>query len=275
MPQAEINGASIHYEIVGEGYPLILIHAGIADSRLWQHQVSEFAQHYKVVRYDLRGFGLSTIPDGESSHYRDLHALLQYLHIDKAHLCGVSVGGSTAIDFTLSYPHMVSALITVGSSASGWQREMSAEEQNYWDDFGAKWDELYAAGKLDEANEMEVQLWVDGPRGPTEVDPQVRALVSEMNLTAIRQTNNNAKFVRMEPPAVNRLAEITIPTLIIVGELDTASAVQAADHLASGISGARKVVMHGLTHVPNLERPAEFNRLVLGFLENVVTHEVG
>lgn len=269
MPLAEINGASLYYEVVGEGYPLVLIHAGIADHRLWKNQIDEFSKRYKMIRYDLRGFGDSNFPDGEFSHYRDLYGLLQFLNIEKAHLCGVSMGGSTAVDLALAYPQMVSALITCGSGASGFQREMSDEEKKYWEDFETKWDGFFKAGKLEEANEMEVELWVDGPRSPSEVNPEVRALVGAMNLKAMRKYNENAKFVRLEPPAAGRLAEINVPTLVLIGDLDTAGAIASSNYLAANIPNARKVVLYGLTHVPNLERPQEYNRLVLDFLDGV------
>jgi pimeloyl-ACP methyl ester carboxylesterase len=266
---AEINGAKIAYEVTGNGVPLVLIHAGIADRRLWNHQVEVFAQTYQVIRYDLRGFGESNFPDGDYSHYQDLRGLLDHLQIAQAHLCGVSMGGSTAIDFTLTSPERVKSLIVVGSSASGFTPTRSPEEIAKADAFGAQWDALFEAGKLEEANELELQLWVDGPRDPAQVHKEVRSLVGDMNLKAMRMYNANTNFKRLEPPAFERLAEIEVPTLLIVGSLDTLNTQQSINQLAANIRGVKKVVMEGLTHVPNLERPEEFNRIVLDFLASV------
>lgn len=264
-----VNGAELYYESVGSGYPLVLIHAGIADSRLWDRQMASFSERYRVIRYDLRGYGQSNNPDGEFSHYRDLHGLLTHLEIERAHLCGVSLGGTTALDFTLAYPALVSAVITVGSSASGYSWPRSAEENTFWDKFNADWDALYEAGDLAAANEMEVKLWVDGPRTPDQVAPEVRALVAEMNLNAMRKTNPNAKSVRLDPPAAGRLREIAVPVLVMVGELDVPSAQHHADYLANELRSVERFTLPGTTHVPNLEAPKVFNEEVLSFLSAI------
>src|SRR4051812_29356284 len=98
---AEINGAQIAYEVAGSGHPLTLIHAGLADKRMWEAQFATFAESYRVVRYDIRGYGQSTFPAGPYTMREDLRALLQHLGIARTHLIGISMGGSIAIDFTL------------------------------------------------------------------------------------------------------------------------------------------------------------------------------
>ena len=266
---AEINGAQLWYEVAGEGFPLVLIHAGIADHRLWNQQFDVFAQAYKVIRYDLRGFGDSTFPDGDYAHYMDLRGLLDHLHVSQAHLCGVSMGGTTAIDLTISDPKMVKSLIVVGSSASGFTPQQTAEEIATAEAINTQWDALYEAGKLEEASELEMQLWVDGPRDRAQVNQAVRALVNDMNLKAMRKYNSKTTYKKLEPPAVDRLGEINVPTLIMVGGLDTSNALKSATYLATNIRGAEKVVMDGLTHVPNMEEPEKFNRIVIDFLANV------
>jgi pimeloyl-ACP methyl ester carboxylesterase len=264
-----VNGAELYYESVGTGYPLVLIHAGIADSRLWDRQMSAFSERYQVIRYDLRGYGRSSNPDGGFAHYRDLHGLLTHLGISKAHLCGVSMGGTTALDFTLVYPAMVSAVITVGSSASGYSVPRSEEEIAYWEKYNADWDARYREGDLAAANEMEVKLWVDGSRDPAAVDPAVRALVAEMNLLSISKLNPNSPFERLYPPAAGRLREIGVPVLVMVGELDVPSAHQHADYLVSNLRSVERFTLPGTTHVPNLEAPAMFNEEVLSFLSAI------
>ncbi len=115
---ASVNGTELYYEISGDSHPLILIHGGAVDSRAWDDQFAVFAQHYKVVRYDLRGAGKSGNRDKPFSNSKDLYALLKFLDIDKTYLLGISRGGGFAYDLTLEHPEMVDALILVSANLS-------------------------------------------------------------------------------------------------------------------------------------------------------------
>src|SRR5579863_9031077 len=115
----ETNGTNLYYEVMGEGHPLVLVHGGYMDRRMWDDQFAAFARHYRVIRYDVRGFGKSELPPVPYTDRQDLHTLLSFLGIEKTYLVGLSLGGEIAIDFTLDYPDMVDALILVGSSISG------------------------------------------------------------------------------------------------------------------------------------------------------------
>ena len=265
---ANINGAQLYYEIAGEGRPLVLLHFGLGDSRFWDDQFGVFAQRYRVVRYDARGFGRSPATTGPFYLHEDLYALLRFLGIERAALVGVSMGGGTAIGFTLTHPEMVTALGPVGAGLSGFDMEPTAEELALFQQAKAAAD----AGDIDTANEVEVHIWVDGPnRTPEQVDPAVRERVREMN----RQTVETPDYPegegpqQLDPPALERLGEIHAPTLVIIGDQDVSVIQSIADRLASQIPGARKAVMHDTAHAPNMERPEEFNRLVLEFLDAV------
>jgi len=260
---ARTNGAQLYFEIVGDGEPLVLVHAGIADGRMWERQLAAFARRYRVIRYDMRGFGRSAMVEGPFSHHEDLHVLLGSLGIEGALFVGCSLGGRTTIDFALAHPGGVRALVLVGSAIGGFEAGGDPPEQ---------WEELVAAddaGDLEQVSELEVQIWVDGPyRGPDQVDPGVRDLVREMNLIALKNEASGLGDERpLEPPAVDRLAEIRVPTLIIVGDRDRPEIIARADLLERSIAEARKVVMPGTAHLPNMESPQEFNRIVLEFLE--------
>jgi pimeloyl-ACP methyl ester carboxylesterase len=259
------NGARLHYEIAGAGEPLVLVHAGIADGRMWDGQVARFARRYRVVRYDMRGFGRSAIVEGPYAHHEDLRTLLDSLGIERAFLVGCSMGGRTIIDFALEHPGRVRALVLVGSALGGFDAGEDPPKQ---------WEELVAAedaGDLGRVSELEVQIWVDGPyRGPDGVDSAVRDLVREMNLIALKNEASGLGDERpLEPPAVNRLVEIQVPTLVIVGDLDRPEIIEAADLLQKRIPRARRAVIPGTAHLPNLERPQGFNRVVLEFLEGL------
>jgi 2-hydroxy-6-oxonona-2,4-dienedioate hydrolase len=260
---ASVNGATLYHELVGEGEPLVLVHAGIADSRMWDAQIEAFAQHYRVLRYDMRGFGKSVMVEGPYSHHEDLRTLLDALDVGRAHLVGCSMGGATVLDFALRYPEKVRTLVLVGAAVSGFEPDVGPLEQ---------WGQLASAdeaGDLKRVSELEVQIWVDGPgRQPEDVPAAVRDLVREMNLIALRgEASELGKELAPEPPAADRLTEIRAPSLIIVGNSDQPQIIAAADLLGREIPNVRKVVMPGVAHLPNMERPEEFNRMVLAFLE--------
>jgi 3-oxoadipate enol-lactonase len=268
---ADLNGAKLYYQVSGEGDPLLLLHAGVADSRMWDDQVGAFAQHYKVIRYDMRGYGQSAVPSGPVSNHDDVASLMGFLHVEKAYLVGQSYGGFVAIDFALAHPEMVSALILGAPNVSGY--EFSEEVRR----FGAQEDDLLDAGNITGATELNLRMWVDGPhRTPDQVDASVRERVREMQFHAFNlPIPDDAQWQPLIPPAIGRLDEILIPTLIIVGDQDVSEFLELADIVADGIAGAEKVVIPGVAHLPNMEKPAEYNRIVLGFLARVGSGSLG
>lgn len=262
---AEVNGARLYYEVRGEGQPLVLIHAGIADRRMWAEQLDTLARHYRVIRYDVRGFGQSrtAVPAAYSDH-QDLYGLLRFLDVDRAFVLGVSNGGRIALDFTLTYPQMVAALIPVASALGGYEYTDEATEQK-----DAACDEAFARGNIAQAVELNLQLWVDGPqRTAAQVKPEVREQIRLMLTDLCRQPEDSGERSPLEPPAITRLAEIQAPTLVIIGDQDVPDMLTIADVLAAGIGGAKKVTMSGVAHLPNMEKPDEFNQIVLDFLNN-------
>lgn len=260
---AEIKGARFYYEIAGKGRRLVLLHAGIADRRMWDAQFSSFARHFRVIRYDRRGFGRTEIDGNDFSHYEDFYHLLRFLKVEQAILVGCSQGGKIALDFTLEHPQMTEALVLVASALGGF--EFDGEEPRQW----AELEQADEAGDLERVNELELQIWVDGPsRNPNQVDASVRERVREMNRIALSAPQNLGTERGLEPPAILRLAEIQVPTLIITGDLDTPATLAAARVLAGKIKGAQAVTINGTAHLPNMERPEEFNSRVLAFLNS-------
>lgn len=256
---AEVNGAGFYFELAGEGRPLVLLHAGICDGRMWDGQFDALARGRKVLRYDRRGFGRTTQGAGAFSHVEDLKALLSHLNLGRVTLVGCSQGAKIALDLTLKHPESVDSLVLVAPAVSGYAHESPPPPQYEEIERGD------AAGDSERVNELELQIWVDGPRrSPGEVDRAVRELVREMNRAAL-----NASAGEELPTGVvaaARLEEVRVPTLVVVGDLDTARTLEAADVLARGVPGARLEIIKGTAHLPNMERPEEFNRLVLEFL---------
>ena len=262
---AEVNGASLYYDVAGNGEPLVLVHAGIADCRMWDGQFEAFAERYRIVRYDMRGCGRSEAPArAPFSHHDDLRGLLDFLDIERAVLVGCSIGARTIIDFALAHPERVRVLALVCPSLSGFE---SDEEPP------GEWEELVAAdeaGDQERVSELEVRIWVDGPyRSPDQVYRAVRDLVRETNLITLRNEPDLGEERPAQPPAVNRLAEIQAPTLVVAGDLDRPEVGLRADLLLRSIPRAQKVVINGTAHVPSMEKPREFNGVVLGFLSGV------
>lgn len=261
---ADINGARIYYEEAGNGPALVLVHAGIADSRMWDVQFAEFATYYRVIRFDMRGFGKTGMVTGEFSHQADLHGLLKHFGVAKAHLIGCSKGGTTIINFALEYPEMASSLVSVAGTPGGYK---------FTGDDPPQWAELLAAFERRDfarAAELETQIWVDGPfRKPGDVNPAIRNYIIEADSIAmINDAMELGKESRPDRPAVDRLAEIKAPMLIIYGDLEDAEAIKSYEFLASNVDGAKKVIIKGTAHFPNMEKPGEFNKAVLDFLES-------
>jgi pimeloyl-ACP methyl ester carboxylesterase len=257
----DINGARIHYRREGAGFPILMFHAGIADSRMWQPQADEFAEQYDVIRPDMRGFGDSELPPRRWSPVGDVIALMDELALKPAHLIGCSLGGRLAIDLALDHPARVSKLVLVGPAVGG-------------DSFGKKYPEVFAevraaaaANDVEALNQAEARLFLDGPgRARGHVGGEVRELFLDMNRRDMRNDHESAPMDELDPPAIGRLHEISAPTLVVIGDEDIPSVFDRVDLVMDSIKGARKAVIHDAAHLPNLEHPEEFNRIVLNFL---------
>ncbi len=260
-----INGARIYYETAGTGTPLVLLHAGIANSRMWDAQFEALAQHYRVIRYDLRGYGQTTAPAQPYSHHDDLRALLDQLGVERAILIGSSNGGRAAMNFALAYPQRAAGLIMVCSTPGGFKYE--GESPPIWEEIIT----AFEAGDLETTARLETQLWVVGTRRqPEDVPAVIRDLVTEMDLIALtKEVAGVGDEKGVEPPAAGRLDELHLPVLVLVGEMDSPATFAAGNLMLGLIAGARTVVISETAHLPNMERPDEFNRVVLDFLRDV------
>ncbi len=243
---------------------MLLVHEGICDSRMWEPQWQTFPRAHRTIRCDLRGFGRTPIPAETYSNAADLARLLEALALGPVAVVGVSLGGLTALDLALARPDLVSGLVVVGAPLPGHQ----------WSDavrrFGEREDAALERGDIDDAVEANLEMWVDGPqRAPDDVDPELRRRVGEMQRRAFElqlPVWEDADDELLTADLERRLGEIAVPALICVGELDVGDMHQIADRLAAEIPGARSARIAATAHVPSIERPAEFDRLVLGFL---------
>lgn len=258
----EVNGALLAYDAAGNGHPLVLVHGGLGDRRMWDDQMDAFARHFRVIRYDMPGSGESSMPVGPVALHDNLSGLLRALDIPRAHVMGLSFGARVATDFTLAHPEMVSSLISVASVIGGLSSQTRARI--------AEADEAGEQGDLDHAVELELRLWIDGVgRQPEEVDPQVREQIRQMNRAAWERADDDAEIVQLDPPAQTRLPDIRVPTLIVVGDRDIPDVQETADLLQREIPGARRATIPNAAHHPQMEQPALFNEAVLGFLSTL------
>jgi pimeloyl-ACP methyl ester carboxylesterase len=264
---AEIGDARLYYEIAGEGQPFIMIHAGVADSRQWNNEFPYFSQHYRVLRYDMRGYGRSKPVDGEFRHIDDLHQLLDQLAIySPAVLMGCSMGGGLAMNFALEYPDRAAALIMVGSAPTGLELDVPKPAQY------AQAEEAYEARDWDLLCELETQIWFDGEgRLPEKVDASMRRLAYEMNrqVLAHEASGLGKRLPDVDIPAVGRLDQLKLPVLVIVGKNDTPYIRAAADYMLEHIPSSRKMMIEDAGHLSNMDHPQQFREIVENFLADI------
>ncbi len=262
---AELGQSRIHYEISGDGPPMVLIHGGMLDLHMWDPQMEAFTARHRVVRYDASSHGRSITPPDAYFDHEDLDRLLTHLGIDRAVLVGLSMGGRIAIDFALEHPGRVEALVLVGPGLGGY-RFASPEAQAARPELIEAW----GAGDWDRVTEIFQRQWTDGPhRPPEEVDPEVRETVRAMIRSTLERAAEGqvTEGRTMDPPAIDRLAELDVPTLVIVGELDMPDIHEIADLIVAANPNAERIDIDEVAHMVNLEKPEEFNRVVLGFLD--------
>lgn len=260
---ASINGIDLYFETKGTGQPLLLLHAGVADSRMWDKQFELFSQTHQVIRCDLRGFGQSRNSPGLFAHYEDIAALLKYLKIEAVSLVGASFGGYVALDFVSAYPEKVTALVLVAPALGGY--EFKSTEML---DFFAAEEAALAQGDIAAATELNLKMWVDGfQRDEAEVSAQVREQVKRMQLNIFAQPDvAETEEKELILPAIDQLEKIAVPTLVINGDKDVAEFQSLSSLIAEKIGPSRHVIIPGAAHLPSLEKPEEFNRIVLEFL---------
>jgi 3-oxoadipate enol-lactonase len=251
------------FDVHGEGPAVALVHAGIADSRMWEPQLSTFSEAHRVVRVDLPGFGNSPFESTIVSYRGAIRDALDGAGVDRTAVVGTSLGGRAALEFALESPDRVSALVLVGAGID--DHEWSDEVTRFVEAEEA----ALANGDLDAAVTANLHLWIAGPRRTLEdVDPHVRDLVAEMQTQAFHlgKDHDDLQADTLEPPASTRLAEIQAPTLVVTGDEDIEDIHAVAERLAREIPGAERATIAGAAHLPSLERPEEFDRIVLRFL---------
>lgn len=264
--EIEFDGAIIRGEADGFGIPVVFLHSGVTDRRMWAEQLRELADEgYHVIAYDRRGYGETETPDVPFNHLVDLEAVLDRLSVHAAIFVGSSMGGGLAIDFALEHPERTIGLVLVGTAITGAEPAEIPEEAADLED---ALDYATERGNLETVNRIEAHLWLDGPLSDSgRVQGEPRELFLKMNAVHL----NHPELTEEEVPddAVDNLSAITAPTLLVVGELDMPDIVARHEDLSEELENAFAVVLEDTAHFPSLERPDLFNPILLEFLEAV------
>ncbi len=256
----ETNQAQLYVETAGSGFPLVLVHGFSLDTRMWDDQFQPLAQNFRVIRYDLRGFGQSAVPTDEPySHVEDLRALLDHLGVQQANLIGLSKGGGVALDFALTYPQRTQSLALIDSILGGfaWSAAGSARDGLVW--------EKARSGGIPAAKKS----WLSHPLfAPAQRQPAIAARLARIidEYSGWHFVNTNPEQ-GIEPPAAERLLELEMPVQALVGEYDLPDFLRVTELICQKVSQAPKVVVPGVGHMANMEAPEQVTQSLLKFLK--------
>jgi pimeloyl-ACP methyl ester carboxylesterase len=253
----ELNGAWFYYELAGTGEPVVFVHGFALDTRMWDDQFEVFAERYRVLRYDVCGFGRSSLPTEPYSQVDELLALLNHFQLAPAHVIGLSMGGGITLDFALVHPHAVRSLILVDAVLGGfaWSKDwgMPANLARTVGLQGAKhaWltDEMFA---------------------PANEQPAVAVRLATMvaDYSGYHWLNHDpGRWADL--PANRPLEQLNVPTLVLVGERDLPDFQRVAETITARALNARHVILPGVGHMSNMEAPKRFNEIVLNFLSDL------
>ncbi|WP_036959667.1 alpha/beta fold hydrolase [Promicromonospora kroppenstedtii] len=245
----------LSHDSTGSGPAVLLLHAGVADSRMWDPQRAPLGQHRRVVRCDLRGYGDTPLTSARFDNASDVKALLDSLGERPVAIVAASAGGEVALQVASEWPDLVSHLVLL-NSAFDLPPTRSVLR------FARREDALLEAGDVEGATELNVATWL----GP-DADDDARELVRTMQRHAFEVQLAAGDDINQEPGPQIDLAAITARTLVVSGGQDLDHFRAIANHLAGQIPGARHTQLGWAGHLPNLERPDEVTKLVSEFLD--------
>lgn len=260
--RVRVPGSTLFYESAGTGSPVILLHGGNLDRRMWDAEFGALQRTHRVIRYDARGYGRSGASDTAFSAHHDLRALMDALQLPRASLVGLSLGGRVAMDFALAHPERVDRLVLVAPGMSGgtWAEDAdtawlavareAAKRQDSVAVARAWLGSAYIRTALrDSTTAKRVRQWVE------DQSPFWAGVVRHLDLE-----------VEAAPPAAGRLAELTAPILLVVGTADTPFILDVARAIQAQAARVQRVDIPGVGHMVNLEAPGPFREALLAFL---------
>lgn len=266
MARFDVDGASIHYETDGDpaAPALLLIHAGIATLRMWDPVVPALAVDHHVIRFDCRGFGETTSDDVEFSNRADAIALLDHVKVDRATLVGCSRGGQIALDTAIEFPRRTAGVVTVGGGVSGFPDiELTPEEDALID----RMDVAFEQAEWETLNRLEVELWAFGVRREQgSLDPDFVRTAYQLNQPNLAHIEEKPVPIPLEPPAYDRLVDVSVPALVMVGDHDLSEVLVNYEYQLSTLPKADGARFPDAAHLPSVEQPEEFVRVLRRWL---------
>jgi len=261
------DGGWLRYATVGAGEPVVFIHGFGLDCAMWDPQWRAFAEHHRVIRYDLRGYGGSSLPQRRYSHVDDLLALIDFLGAQPAHLVGLSLGGRVALRVAAERPGAVRSLTLADPALDG--HTWSADWLQRWRKMteAAKPGDFAAAKKL-----WREHLLFEPANKHPKVAAALRVMIDRYSGWHLGHPDPGTAPAR---PVAELLPSISIPTLVLVGELDLPDFQAIARRLVQEMPQAELRTLPGSGHMSNMEAPEIFNDLVLGFLQHHRGRPVG
>lgn len=264
----EVNGGTLEYDVAGEGPAVVFLHPGLWDRRTWDDQFDVFAERYRVVRFDARGYGRSSRPEPgfPYSPVDDLAAVMDAAGVDRSALVGCSVGGATSLEFAVEHQDRTTALVLASTALPGLE-DFTDEEESWFEGRLAPIRAAVDAGDLELAEDLRLRtMWAllgveDGP------GRRIRDIAFD-NLHELTMDESGARHP--EPSAYERLSDIAVPTLVLCPDHDPPDTERQCRLVADGVANGRFVVIPDTDHVMNVRQPEGFNRVVLGFLDEVL-----
>lgn len=258
--------AKLFAHVSGSGDPVVFLHAAVADTRMWSAQMAGVSASHKAIAYDRRGFGRTHYQEEDFSSVADLIALLDAEAEGRpAVLVGCSQGGRIVLDAALEHPSRFNGLVLIAPNVPGTPEPANPPEiENLLE----QQKEAVETGSVDRINAIKARIWLDGPLVPEgRVTGTARKLLLDMNAIALRSSPTGTDVDVSEfVPAFDRLEEITMPSLVIWGDLEFPHIQERCRLVADKLVNGTSQVLTGTAHLPSLDRPDDVTSLLIEFI---------
>lgn len=253
-------GADVYFETKGSGDNMLFLHAGIADSRMWDYEFDVMAEHFRVIRLDLPGYGRSGFTGGRFSYSMIIKGLLDHLKADQVHILAASFGGKIALDFALEHPDSCLSMALLSPAVGGWEDSIFLQE------YEKEEERLLNDGKIEEAVLWNYNVWIVGERNENSVDPKIKELVMDMQWSSLRKQEPSSPVIELEnEDNIHKLKNLTCPLLVITGRHDVQDFHQMADLIMKEVPSAQRKTLPDASHLANLECPELFSGIISDF----------